>query len=144
MRAREILEAALYVDDLDAAERFYRGVLGLRRIALVPERHVFFQCGGRVLLLFRADATRQGGTVPAHGADGAGHVAFAATAEELDAWRAHLAGKGVAVEAEHTWPGGGQSLYFRDPAGNSLEIATPSVWGIPDQDTLGAPKSASS
>jgi catechol 2,3-dioxygenase-like lactoylglutathione lyase family enzyme len=35
---------------------------------------------------------------------------------------------GIAVEAEVTWPGGGRSLYFRDPAGNSLEIAEARIW----------------
>jgi catechol 2,3-dioxygenase-like lactoylglutathione lyase family enzyme len=137
MRAHEILEVALYVDDLEAAERFYLEVLGLRRIAVVAGRHVFFRCGGRVLLLFRASATREGGAVPPHGAEGPGHVAFAATEAELGGWRTHLAARGVAIEAQQVWPGGGRSIYFRDPAGNSLEIATPAVWGIADAVALG-------
>jgi len=139
MRAREILEAALYVDDLDAAERFYGQVLGLERIAKVAGRHVLPRCGGRVVLLFRAEATREGGTVPPHGASGPGHLAFAAASDELEGWRRHLAAGGVEVEMEYPWPGGGHSLYFRDPAGNSLEIATPAVWGVPEADALGPP-----
>lgn len=138
MRAREILEAALYADDLHEAERFYAGVLGLAVLARVEGRHVFFRCGGRVLLVFRAAATAEGGAVPAHGARGPGHLAFAAAEEELEEWRSHLARCGVPVEHEHTWPGGARSLYFRDPAGNSLEIAVPRLWGIPDVDALGA------
>jgi catechol 2,3-dioxygenase-like lactoylglutathione lyase family enzyme len=136
VRAREILETALYVDDLAAADRFYTEVLGLERIARVAGRHVFFRCGGRVLLLFRAESTRAGGMVPAHGAEGAGHVAFAATEEELPAWRAHLGSRGVEVEQEQSWPGGGRSLYFRDPAGNSLELATALVWGIEEREVF--------
>lgn len=137
MRAREILETALYVDDLEAAERFYADVLGLRLITRVAGRHVFFRCGGRVLLLFRPEATEEGGSVPAHGARGPGHVAFAAAEAELDGWRVRLAGAGVPIELEYTWPRGGHSLYFRDPAGNSLEIATPAVWGIDEAEALG-------
>jgi catechol 2,3-dioxygenase-like lactoylglutathione lyase family enzyme len=38
----------------------------------------------------------------------------------------------ITIEAEVTWPNGGRSLYFRDPAGNSLEIASPSIWGLSD------------
>ena len=30
-----------------------------------------------------------------------------------------------------TWPGGGRSIYFRDPAGNCVELVTPGVWGLP-------------
>ena len=137
MQAREILEASLYADDLDAAERFYGEVMGLRCVTRVPGRHVFFRCGGRMLLVFRAEATREGGMVPAHGTLGAGHVAFAAAEAELPAWREHLAAHGVAIEHEQAWPGGGHSLYVRDPAGNSIEIATPTLWGIADREAMG-------
>ena len=58
MTPSAILESALYVTDLDAAEAFYRDVLGLERIAKVDGRHVFFRCGQGVLLLFNAEATR--------------------------------------------------------------------------------------
>lgn len=139
MRAREILEASLYADDLDAAEAFYTAVLGLPVVARAPGRHVFLRCGGRMLLVFRASAAARGGAVPAHGAAGAGHLAFAAAPAEMGAWRRHLQRHGVAVEAEHHWPGGGESLYFRDPAGNSLELATPAVWGLDGARALGPP-----
>ena len=35
---------------------------------------------------------------------------------------------GVPIEAEIAWPQGGHSLYVRDPASNSVELATPSIW----------------
>ena len=37
---------------------------------------------------------------------------------------------GVAIEADFRWPNGARSIYFRDPAGNSLEIAEPKLWGL--------------
>ena len=139
MIAREILETCLYADDLEAAERFYAEVLGLRKVTAVPGRHVFFRCGGRMFLVFDArKTTAGGGPVPGHGARGPGHACFAATAEELDGWRDHLRSKGVAIEAEVEWPGGGRSLYFRDPAGNSLELGTPAIWKIEDEAAFGA------
>ena len=36
--------------------------------------------------------------------------------------------RGVAIEAEVEWPSGGRSLYFRDPAGNVVELAPPTLW----------------
>ena len=57
MTPAAILESALYVTDLDAAEAFYADVLGLERIAKVEGRHVFFRCGAGVLLLFQPDVT---------------------------------------------------------------------------------------
>jgi catechol 2,3-dioxygenase-like lactoylglutathione lyase family enzyme len=136
MTPSTILESALYVTDLDAAERFYRDLLGLAVIASVPGRHVFFRCGHGVLLLFVAEATKVPPTpgarfpVPPHGAVGPGHLCFAATAAEIDAWRMRLGEAGVAIEAEVEWPKGGRSIYFRDPSGNSLEFAEPRIWGM--------------
>ena len=135
MQAQGILETALYCPDLEAAERFYTRVLGLRRIGKAPGRHVFFRCGEGVLLLFNPAHTRavegqvNGAKIPLHGAQGAGHVAFRAAPETMPNWRAHLQAEGVAIESEVDWPGGGHSIYFRDPAGNSLELATPEIWG---------------
>lgn len=137
MQPSRILEAALYVNDLEEAERFYGGVLGLERIAKVEGRHVFFRCGDAVLLLFNAQATRtppEPGTrlpVPPHGADGPGHLCFAANAEEIEAWKDLLKDRGMDIEADFEWPKGGRSIYFRDPAGNSLEFAEPRIWGLP-------------
>jgi catechol 2,3-dioxygenase-like lactoylglutathione lyase family enzyme len=131
-----ILEAALYVDDLDAAEAFYAGALGLERIARVEGRHVFFKCAGTVVLLFNADATIVPPQpdarlpVPPHGARGPGHLCFSASSSEIDQWKLHLEAQGVAIEADFEWPQGGRSIYFRDPAGNSIEFAEPSIWGF--------------
>jgi|SRR5215218_927045 len=137
MRAREILETCLYAPDLAAAEAFYARVLGLEPIARVEGRHVFFRCGARVFLVFDPAATIGGERIPGHGATGPGHVAFAATADELEGWRAHLGAQGVAVEQGVEWPGGGRSIYFRDPAGNSVEIGTPAIWAIGDEEVFG-------
>jgi catechol 2,3-dioxygenase-like lactoylglutathione lyase family enzyme len=115
---------------LTRAESFYRDVLGLELECRQQGRHVFFRCGQRMLLLFNPLASREAaGDIPPHGALGAGHVAFAVTADELPAWRAWLVERGVAIEKEMEWPGGGKSLYFRDPAGNSLELAEARIWG---------------
>ncbi|HTV69026.1 MAG TPA: VOC family protein [Rhizobiaceae bacterium] len=136
MQPSAILESALYVTDLAAAETFYGEVIGLERIAKVDGRHVFFRCGQGVLLLFNAEATKNAPPpdaklpVPPHGTVGEGHLCFAATAQEIDAWRKRLEDNGVAIEADFGWPNGGRSIYFRDPSGNSIEFAEPRIWGL--------------
>jgi catechol 2,3-dioxygenase-like lactoylglutathione lyase family enzyme len=57
-------------------------------------------------------------------------MAFAVADVHLPAWRAHLAANGISIESEVTWPRGAQSLYVRDPAGNSVELASPRLWRI--------------
>lgn len=136
MRPEGILETVLYADDLDAAEAFYGGVIGLERIARQTGRHVFYRCGSGVLLIFDPERTEVEATladapgVPPHGARGPGHMAFSAPSSELDRWKRHLTAAGVEIEAEVDWPRGGRSLYFRDPAGNSIEIASPQIWDL--------------
>lgn len=135
MKPGSVLESALYVTDLDEAERFYGSILGLPVIGRVEGRHVFFRCGDGVVLLFDAEATRKPATnpampVPSHGCHGEGHLCFRAVGAEIDRWREHLEASGVTIEADFRWPNGARSIYFRDPSGNSLEFAEPSIWGI--------------
>lgn len=125
-----ILETCLYGEDLPAMERFYRDVIGLELYSRKEDRHVFFRCGGQMFLVFNPATTRDNDAVPPHGANGPGHVAFAVKTGELDGWREHLQEHGVAIEEEVTWPTGAHSLYFRDPAGNSVELAEPVLWGL--------------
>lgn len=136
MKPSAILEAALYVTDLDAAEKFYGGLLGLPVIAKAEGRHTFFRCGDGVVLLFNADATRVPPRedtrlpVPPHGTTGQGHLCFAASADEIANWRERLEKVGIGIEADFEWPNGGRSIYIRDPSGNSIEFAEPRIWGI--------------
>jgi len=132
VRIQAIIETAIYVDDLQAAETFYGTVLDLRVIGKEPGRHVFFQVGeASVLLAFLAEATLKGDQLPPHGASGPGHFALGIEVEAFDAWRNLLQVNGVSIEKEVEWPKGGKSLYFRDPAGNSVELVTPGLWGLP-------------
>ncbi|OJF90532.1 glyoxalase/bleomycin resistance/extradiol dioxygenase family protein [Pararhizobium antarcticum] len=130
-----ILETALYADDLDRAEAFYGSVLGLEKITRAGNRHVFFRCGAGVLLIFNPAETvkpppADGLQVPIHGKQGAGHVCFRVAARDLDGWAAKLAAAGITIEADVRWPNAARSIYFRDPAGNSLECAEPGLWAI--------------
>ncbi|MEM0923249.1 MAG: VOC family protein [Pseudomonadota bacterium] len=135
MQAGSVLETVLYAEDLDAAERFYGEVLGLDCLHRHATRQVFFRCGQGMVLIFNPAETASPPLdpalpVPPHGAHGAGHLCFRATRAEQAAWRDHLQGHGIEIEAEMEWPQGGHSLYFRDPAGNSLEFAEPQIWRL--------------
>ncbi len=127
-----IVETALYADDLAAMKAFYVDVIGLKLLGEDLARHVFLQVGpASVLLIFNPTATLQKGNFPIHGTKGAGHVAFGIAATQLDTWRSYLQSHGIVIEQETTWPRGGQSLYFRDPANNLVELITRGVWGTP-------------
>lgn len=130
-----VLESALYAENLEETARFYEDVLALERFLDVPGRHVFFRTGEGILLLFNPEATKLPPRdprmpVPPHGATGPGHVCFAATSTEIDQWITRLQDARVEIEADFEWPQGGRSIYFRDPAGNSLEFAEPRIWGL--------------
>lgn len=128
-----VVETALYVDDLDRAETFYRRIFGFR-CALADDRLRALELGeGQVLLLFLRGASVRGsevpgGSVPGHDGRGQLHLALGIAAETVDAWRRHLTDLGIEIESEVEWPPGGHSLYVRDPDGHSIELVTPGTW----------------
>jgi catechol 2,3-dioxygenase-like lactoylglutathione lyase family enzyme len=126
-RILQVLETCLYVADIQRAREFYGTILGLACLGQEPDRHVFFRVGPGVLLLFRAEATRATTTVPAHGALGPGHVCLRISSGSYEAWKRRLIDRGVPIEQEAAWPRG-RSFYFRDPDGNSLELAEEDIW----------------
>lgn len=130
-----ILETALYAADLLAAEDFFARILGLEVILRAEGRHVFFRCGQGVLLVFNPEATLEPSDsaalpVPTHGARGAGHACFRVASEHLETVKQRLELENIEIEADFRWPNGARSIYFRDPAGNSLECAEPALWGL--------------
>ncbi|MBB2959741.1 VOC family protein [Methylobacterium sp. R2-1] len=132
-RPDRILETALYVDDLQRAHEFYETVIGLERI-LKSETLWAYDVGGRnVLLLFRRGASvspqrLHGGLIPAHDGTGPLHLCFGTTEDELPAWEVKFDANGVVIEGRVSWPSGATSLYFRDPDGHMLELATRGLW----------------
>jgi len=132
-RVRHVLETAVYCDDLGRTADFYKQLLDSVPM-LETERLVALDAGaGTVLLLFQRGRPTQHlqtseGLVPAHDGSGPSHFAFAIDAAELVAWEAKLAALGIPIESRVNWARGGQSVYFRDPDGRSVELATPGVW----------------
>lgn len=125
-----VLETVLYYPPgkHDEMAVFYEEVLGMRSIGRSPDHFLFYRAGRSVLLLFNHEAAAGQDSPPPHGASGAGHVCFLVPEAAYGEWKAHLQGRGVALEEEVEWPRGGRTFYFRDPAGNALEIADRDVW----------------
>jgi catechol 2,3-dioxygenase-like lactoylglutathione lyase family enzyme len=128
-----ILETSLYVADLARSVAFYRRVFGFPAFFHDARMAALGVPGAAVLLLFRSGGAVEpsvtpGGIIPPHDGAGALHVCFAIARDDLEAWQQRLDAESIAVESRVTWPRGGSSLYFRDPDGHSLELATPGLW----------------
>lgn len=127
-----VLETALFVDDLDRARGFYERVLALKptfadgakcAYSVVTDTFMLFQ---RQSVIDSIEPVSD--HIVPHDLHAPARVAFAIDARELKRWEALLTGHGVEIESRVRWPRGGESLYFRDPDGNLLELATPGLW----------------
>jgi len=134
MRITGILESCIYADDLEKAKSFYDQFPGLEFVSAEPGRHLFYRCGESMLLIFNPahtskEQTNMNGTaIPLHGTEGAGHIAFSIRDENFHDWKMFFSENKIAIESEVTWPNGSISIYFRDPAGNSLEVVSAKLW----------------
>ncbi|MCW2958536.1 MAG: glyoxalase [Solirubrobacterales bacterium] len=130
MRLTGLHHVTLISSDLEATTAFYRDTLGLavERDDRNPDdpaaRHVWFGDGAGTpgtLVTFLEYPQLPAGTV---GTGSTHHLAFGvASAEEQVAWRDWLRSRGVDC-TEVMERAGLKSLYFRDPDGHILEIAT--------------------
>lgn len=130
-----VLETSLYVDDLDRSSRFYEEVFALTQMFGDDRLRAYEVAGQSVLLLFKRGASNRVtqlpfGTLGPHDGHGPLHFAFSIPANELAAWEEHLSLHKIEIENRIHWPRGGDSLYFRDPDLNLVELATPGVWPI--------------
>ena len=133
VRPRRVLETALYCDDVARTVEFYKALLG-REPMRASDRVVAFDAGeGTVLLLFQRGVSDNpvegpGGLVPGHVSTGPAHFAFAVDKADVSSWLERLNVLGIPVESRVDWALGGHSIYFRDPDGRSVELATPGTW----------------
>jgi catechol 2,3-dioxygenase-like lactoylglutathione lyase family enzyme len=110
---------ALWVKNLDACERFYCDILGMRVEWRPDADNVYLTGGSDNVALHRA---------PAGFAPGAhqhlDHIGFIVTdIAAVDAWYAFMKAGGVPIEKEpKTHRDGARSFYCRDPDGNVVQI----------------------
>jgi catechol 2,3-dioxygenase-like lactoylglutathione lyase family enzyme len=132
-RLRGVLETAIYVADLRRSKQWYRELFGFE-VLVDDERMCAFDVGHRgVFLLFLQGGTTEpvetpGGRIPPHDATGRIHFAFAVDAADIPRWERRLADAGIDVESRVEWNPRAKSLYFRDPDGHLVELATPGLW----------------
>jgi catechol 2,3-dioxygenase-like lactoylglutathione lyase family enzyme len=132
-RVTGVVETCLHVEDIERSARFYETLFGFKRMAGSERFCALDVAPASVLLLFRRGGTLEpvevpGGVIPPHDGSGRLHVAFAIPAVDLVRWEDRLSQAGILTESRVDWPEGGVSLYFRDPDGHLVELATPGVW----------------
>jgi len=133
LKVNGILETGIYVADVERARAFYERIFGFEAIFAEERMCTLAVAPAQVLIIFKRGGTPKpvpvgDSVIPPHDGGGPQHFAFAIAAVDLEAWRAHLEAEGVAIESTVTWPAGGTSLYFRDPDGLLVELATPGLW----------------
>lgn len=128
-----LMETAIYADDLDAAEAFYRDVFGLEVVRRLPGQFVFFKCGRQMLLVFDPQQSRTATPTIRSRATAPPDKAISVLCEdksEVDDWKARFEELGILIEHYHRWPNDSYSVYIRDPAGNSVEVGEGRLWGF--------------
>lgn len=110
---------ALNVRDLEACERFYVDVLGMRVEWRPDANNVYLTSGTDNLALHRA----AGMAAPSDRQD-LDHIGFLMKdAEAVDVWHRHLMAHGVVIHARPlTHRDGARSLYCRDPEGRLVQL----------------------
>jgi catechol 2,3-dioxygenase-like lactoylglutathione lyase family enzyme len=69
-----------------------------------------------------------GGTIPPHDGHGPVHIAFAIAADALAAGKSGWRRKTSPSKAAPNGRAAATSIYFRDPDGHLVELATPGLW----------------
>jgi len=117
-----VSELVLEVVDLEAAEAFYAGLLGLPVVERWPTREaIWVMAGERTRIgLWRPQVGMFGGRGGIHV-----HFAMHLAPEAFDAAVGALRGRGGEV-TEHEFPGygGSRAAYLDDPDGNVVELWT--------------------
>jgi catechol 2,3-dioxygenase-like lactoylglutathione lyase family enzyme len=114
-----ISELVLEVDDLEAARRFYRDVLGFEETLYGEgtEGRYWYLVGDTARLgLWTEQVGLAGGRGGAHV-----HYAFHVEDEEIDTLKANIEGAGAEVEGPIQL-GPGRAIYVTDPDGNVVEF----------------------
>ncbi len=117
-RLRGIDHVHVYVASRQAAEVWYRDVLGFRR----AEAFAAWAVEGGPLTLENPEGTVHVALFETRDGRGSSTIAFGAGGEQFLAWKEHLARAGLDPRlADHDLS---FSLYFSDPDGNTHEITT--------------------
>jgi catechol 2,3-dioxygenase-like lactoylglutathione lyase family enzyme len=110
----ELVETALFTDDVDSVRAFYERLLGTPPVAEWPGGALFSTGGVKLLVHMRARASEDGPPNEDH---------FALGVADLDATVAGLAADGFVLLVEPRDYDWGRSAYLRDPDGRLVELS---------------------
>lgn len=134
MKINKVVETYIYSSDLKSMKKFYVGVLGLPVIQEEEGKLIFLKAGKSMLLVFDPLRTSiNNDKLPTHGTmtpPSSIHFAMEIEEQEYQACKELLARNGIVIEKEVKWNSNTKSLYFRDPAGNLVELITPGGWPV--------------
>lgn len=105
----------LTVRNLEEAFIFYRDVLSLRPLAKRKDKSAYFLAGGDWIALVENKNLDSN-------SESYAHLALIVTAKDFDFMCEKIKCSGSEIWQDNTSPG--ESLYFKDPSGNKLEIHT--------------------
>ncbi len=128
LKFTQIKETCLYLIDLEEARIFYNERLGLPIISYLKGKHIFFRAGSSVLLCFNPNDSKVKKSPPPHFSEGPYHFAFEVKRVDYDNQKAEIVSKGITIIDTMIWQNGQESFYFKDPAGNVLEIVPEGIW----------------
>ena len=120
LRVKRLDHFGVDVADLDRAERFYTGVLGMRVKMRLPDQVLLRHGDGELALFCRPDR-EPGGFDQIRNPLGKSHHAFEVSQEDLQGAIQLFKERGVPHHAPIDW-GDHDCLYFLDPDGNLLEL----------------------
>jgi catechol 2,3-dioxygenase-like lactoylglutathione lyase family enzyme len=114
----------LFVEDIDAARRFYRDVFGVE-VLVEDDDSTAFRFGNTIVNLLRASAADELVAPAAVGGPESGaRLVFTIDVDDVDATCAELAARGVELlNGPIDRPWGVRTASFRDPGGHIWEIA---------------------
>ena len=119
LKLAAIDQIGLSCNDLEEAERFYCGVLGLQLSGDVPGVMKFFACGGVNIVMFRSDVVSPNSII---------YFRVPPLSGRIERELATLTSKGVCVESDphviaRNWKGCDVWVaFFRDTFGNLLAL----------------------
>ena len=110
--------------DLDRAEAFYTGVLGFEVTERYQEsfRHIMLNSG---VHLFESPDLEIDEAIARLSGEGYAHLAFGTSRDRFFSIVEELKDKGVTIDSGPIVLGRGESVHFKDPDGNHLEIRCP-------------------
>ena len=121
MKLEGVHHVGVNVLDIDRAENFYTDVLGFRVVKRYEEeiRHLMLDTGSTTLHLFESPDLHMGNAIDCLSEQGYAHIAFGTSRENFPEIIDELKKKNVIFRGPLIL-GQGESVHFKDPAGNHL------------------------